>query len=209
MGYELTNNDVRVLRAAALCASSDPERPVIASVHLEGATAPGFDAPGVAVATDSYRMGWGPLSFAPGSCTLSAADLVRALKAWKAPKRGTGSLDGDASGLVLDVEGEGSLLRFSVAYPTGDVFWGNVVYGTYPDWRQLVPASWPAEVGQAGDYLAAFNSSFLADLAKIAKALELDAATVPVRVSVSDRNRPGLFAFAGRFSYLLMPVRVS
>jgi len=207
MSYMLTNNDVRVLRAAALCASSDAGRPVIASVHLEGATAPGFDAPGVAVATDSYRMGWGPLSFAPESCTLAAADLVRALKAWKAPKRGTGSLDGDASGLVLDVEDDGR--RFSVAYPAGDVVWGEVVEGTYPEWRKLVPVSWPAMVDQFGEFVAAFNSSFLADLAKISKALELDAATVPVRVSVSDRSRPGLFAFAGRFSYLLMPVRVS
>jgi hypothetical protein len=205
MGYELTNNDVRVLRAAALCASSDAGRPLIASVHLEGAKAPGFDAPGVAVATDSYRMGWGPLSFAPESCTLAAADLVRALKAWKAPKRGTGSLDEDGSGLVLDVDGR----RFSVAYPAGDVVWGEVVEGDFPEWRKLVPVSWPVMVDQFGEFVAAFNASFLADLAKISKTLELDAVTVPVRVSVSDRSRPALFAFAHRFSYLLMPVRVS
>ena len=80
----LSADNLRALRAVALCASSDSSRPLLGAVRLEPS-----DGGAVAVATDSYRLGFIDLPGVSVSSPvmLSARELSAGIKGIKVPKR--------------------------------------------------------------------------------------------------------------------------
>lgn len=190
----------RALRAANVCASTDTARPLLTCVRIEVSK-----RVCTIVATDSYRLGF--TSFAApksraGSINLPGTLIRKAMKIVQRDK--VAKLDGTLE-IGVDYEAKTCWLelpgcKFDTAPITGD----------YPKWRELEPGA-DVPLGHDPEKLA-FNPVYLSDLNPILREWQPAAENLPIRPSLYGPAKPAKFEFVDdkrRFTYLLMPVRIS
>ena len=191
------------IRAASIATSKDAGRPLLTAAHVSH-TADSFTV----ASTDSYRL---VIVECPSDHSddgvpdyLLPGDLIgQVCKAFTAAQasRMVGQV---ATVTITDAD---SSERGSVTFTcTGTTLTSRVMTGTYPQYRDLIPAGETNLTGPVG-----YNPKYLSDIAKVAKAIGCSGAD-PVRVEFIDANKPTKMVMrSGNLTatYLLMPVRLS
>ena len=150
------------LRQVVRASSSDDARPLLTGVLLTE-----FEGALRLVATDSYRLALRDLG--EGSALGGSADILVPARALAELQRLTSSLDPEAEVGIAASANE-------IAFTTGKVTISTrLLEGTYPDYRQLIPESYPNQ-------LVVGKESLLAALRRV-RLLVRDN-TTPVRLSM-------------------------
>jgi len=180
------------LVSAAAFASTDKARPLLTGVLLER----GEGSTVRAIATDSYGLvtvdrDAEKIEGDATSVILSAADLMRVAKSAKRGEVTLSRVDSLSRGYLANITG-------------GDSIRVEVIEGTYPDYRQLIPAARGISEGSG----IGFAPALLVKLSKVAP-FSTKMGGEPARlVTLSDSTRPIMFESRdGRTTALFMPVR--
>jgi len=178
------------LVSAAAFASTDKDRPLLAGVLLER----GKGNTVRAIATDGYGLAMvdrdaESIEGDATSVILSAVDLMRVAKS---AKRGEVTLTSvDSRGYLANITG-------------GDSIRVEVIDGTYPDYRQLIPAARGISEGSG----VGFAPALLVKLSKVAPFSNKMTGEAAKLVTLIDSTRPFMFESRdGRTTALFMPVR--
>ena len=190
------NDMAAIIAAAAVAAGKDNGRPVLAAIELSAT-----DTGAMAVATDSYRLAVvesGRVISGTGSALLPAKELGAAVTGMT---KALGKAASTTATAILTVAGNG----WTLDYP-GATVTGYTVQGTYPAWRELIPQDLAISTEPAK-----WNTLFLADMAKILKAIGGDTKTGGATLVSSHPTRPSLWEIISgdgvAVRYLLMPLR--
>jgi hypothetical protein len=180
------------LVSAAAFASTDKARPLLTGVLLER----GEGNTVRAIATDSYGLVMvdrdaETIEGDATSVILSAVDLMRVAKS---AKRGEVTLSRvDSRGYLAHITG-------------GDSIRVEVIEGTYPAYRQLIPAARGISEGSG----VGFAPELLVKLSKVAPFSNKMTGEAAKLVALIDSSRPFMFESRdGRTTALFMPVRAS
>ena len=191
----------RVLHNAALFASKDQARPILCGVELS------LNGKIEATATDSYRLGHDecPVESSSGEATmvLEAKDIAAIAKELlKAHERFEVTVTTRPA--IVDGGSEGTEVNIAA----GNRIWVlRSVYGTFPNWKVLVPAADASgEVSTIG-----LNPEQIASFAKVMadcgpKSKNPRQAT-PMRLRFQDNLKPVVVNIGASFLGVIMPVR--
>lgn len=187
----------RALAAVDITRGTDKSRPILNTVYFDTE----HDGTLTLVSTDSYRLGKADLMVADedkveGESFMLGGDLKSLLTALKS-----------ASGASVELKVERPSVEVRLPSATLTLEYGE---GTFPDYRQLIPAT-----PQVQNETVGYNPAYLVDAGKAAMVFSGQTpkrCTVPVRLSHDGATRPGTFTIDNgndTFAYLLMPVRLS
>jgi len=176
-----------VLAAALVCVSTEETRYYLRGVYVH----PDHDDV-VLVSTDGHRLFCGRCPLAPDGAVTPPTGFIIPTEAVKKALTGYKGL-----GIHLTRTGD--------VWTLGDVTF-KPVDGTFPEWRRVVPSQ--KTISEDLGKLAQFNPTYMADMAKVAKALS------PTRKKIMPvihpmGSGPAVVTFPGREDLfcLLMPMR--
>lgn len=200
------------LRAAAVARATDDVRSILCGVFLDVTADDGVRL----VATDSYRLVVASASVEDVQpCSqLIPGDIVTPLLKSATPAKVRRASESVRLAIVVSHDtADRSTVGVTLTLGAESVTWSSPTFGTFPDYRMLTHAEGAGET--ATDHLAAFNARYLASLADIVRALDADAADLPVRLLGLDSRKASAWELAGARSFgvdvrfLLMPVACS
>ena len=177
-----------VLRAALVCVSAEETRYYLRGVFVQ----PDADDV-VLVSTDGHRLFCGRCPLPPAGAILPSTGFIVPTEAVKKALTGYKGL-----GIQLSRTGD--------VWALGDVTF-RPIDGTFPGWRHVVPSQ--KTISEDLGKLAQFNPLYLADMAKIAKALASSPKDKLGSVVHHMGSGPAVVTFTGREDLfcLIMPMR--
>ena len=177
-----------VLRAALVCVSTEETRYYLRGVSIE----PDADDV-VIVSTDGHRLFCGRVPMPPAGAILPQSKFIIPTDAVKKALTGYKGL-----GIHLTRTGD--------VWTLGDVTF-KPVDGTFPEWRRVAPSQ--KTISEDLGKLAQFNPTYMADMAKVAKAVA-PGPRHTVHATVHHMGSgPAVVTFTGREDLfcLVMPMR--
>jgi DNA polymerase III sliding clamp (beta) subunit (PCNA family) len=197
--FESATSLYRAIAAVDVARGRDTYRPILENILFEHDIVANTLR---LVATDSYRLNiaeipmGGVLGSRSSEPVMIGGDYKALLAMLKAAKN---------TAVTITTSEDGHDYVFATA---GSAITMHKSEGTFPDYRQLIPA----EFGNEG---TAYNPKYLSDIGKAAMLFAGETAktaSTPVRLQ-TDLHKPGLFKTVyhetGELQQLLMPVRVS